>query len=102
MATLEEITERFRTAVGTDSGLGSSVKFDLKGEGFITIDGGKVSNDDAPADLVLTLSRSDLEDLGQGRLDPMTAVMSGRLRISDMGAAMQLQPKLQALFSKTR
>jgi len=101
MATLAEITDRFRSAVGADSGLDHSVKFDLMGEGFIHIDGSQVTNDDKPADLVMTISKSDLEDMGQGRLDPMTAVMSGRLRLSDMGLAMQMQPKLQALFSRT-
>ena len=100
MATLEEITERFKTAVGADSGLGKSLKFDLKGDGFVHIDGGQVTNEDKPADLTITISREDLEELGQGRLDPMTAVMTGRMKLSDMGMAMQLQPKLQALFSR--
>ncbi len=40
MATLDEITDRFRTAVGADSGLGKSLKFNLKGDGVIVIDGG--------------------------------------------------------------
>jgi putative sterol carrier protein len=102
MATLAEITERFRSAVGSDSGLGQSIKFDLMGAGVIHIDGGAVTNEDKPADLTMTVSQDDLEDLGQGRLDPMSAVMSGRLRLSDMNLAMQLQPKLQALFSRTQ
>ena len=102
MATLEDITTRFQSAVGSDSGLERSIKFDLMGEGFIHIDGGSVTNEDKPADLTLTLSKDDLEDLGKGRLDPMTAVMTGRLRLSDMNLAMQLQPKLQALFSRTQ
>lgn len=102
MATLEEITETFSKAVGAESGLGQSIKFDLMGAGVIHIDGGVVSNEDKPADLTLTVSKDDLEDLGQGRLDPMSAVMSGRLRLSDMSLAMQLQPKLQALFSRTQ
>jgi putative sterol carrier protein len=102
MASLEDITQRFRTAVGADSGLGKSLKFDLKGDGFIHIDGASVTNEDKPADLVLTLSKADLEAMGEGQLDPMSAVMSGRLKLSDMGLAMQLQPKLQALFSKAR
>ncbi len=100
MASLEEITERFRRAVGDDSGLGRSVKFDLLGEGVVHIDGGQVTNEDKPADLTMTVSKADLEALGAGTLDPMTAVMSGRLKLSDMGLAMQLQPKLQALFSR--
>lgn len=102
MATLEEITEKFRLAVGGDSGLGRSIKFDLKGEGFVVIDGAEVVNEDRPADLVLIISKADLEDLGRGRLDPMSAVMTGRLRLSDMGVAMQMQPRLQALFSRLR
>ena len=100
MATLDEITQRFRAAVGSDAGLGKSIKFDLKGEGFIHVDGAEVTNEDKPADLTITLTKADLEDLGQGRLDPMSAVMTGRMKLSDMGLAMQLQPKMQALFSK--
>lgn len=100
MATLEEITERMRGAVGDDSGLGKSLKFDLKNDGVIHIDGGQVTNENKPADLTLTISKDDLEAMGKGQLDPMTAVMSGRLQLSDMGLAMQMQPKLQQLFSR--
>lgn len=100
MATLEEITDRVRSAVGTDSGLGKSLKFDLKGDGYLHIDGAEVSNENKPADLTMTVSKDDLEALGSGQLDPMTAVMSGKLGLSDMGLAMQLQPKLQQLFAR--
>ena len=88
MATLQEITDRMKTAVGSDSGLGKSLKFNLKGAGFIFINGGTVNNDDSPADLTLTISVDDLMALGEGRLDPMTAVMTGALGLSDMGVAM--------------
>ncbi len=100
MSRLEEFTERMKAAVGADSGLGRTLKFDLKGEGFVFIDGGRVSNDDSPADLTLTITMDDLIALGEGRLDPMTAVMTGKLRLSDMGVAMGLQGKMNALFSK--
>ena len=30
----------------------------------------------------------------------MRAMMSGRLKLSDLGLAMRLQPKIQALFAK--
>lgn len=100
MATLEELTERLRAGVGADSGLGASVKLDLKGEGFIHIDGGQVSNDDKPAELTVRVSRADLEDLGKGRLNPMTAMIRGRLQLSDMGLAMSMQPQMQALFAR--
>ncbi|MFO1015809.1 MAG: SCP2 sterol-binding domain-containing protein [Caulobacteraceae bacterium] len=100
MSQLQEITDRVRQAVGADSGLGKSLKFNFKGDGFIHIDGGNVTNEDKPADLTISITQADLIALGQGQLDPMTAVMSGRMGLSDMGAAMGLQAKMQALFAK--
>ena len=102
MSELEELTERMKTAVGSDSGLGKTLKFDLKGGGFVYIDGGTVTNEDKPADLTLKITMKDLIALGEGKLDPMTAVMTGKLGLSDMGVAMGLQGKMQALFSKLR
>ena len=55
MTTLQELTERVTEAVGEDSGLGKSFKVDLRGEGFIHIEGGAVSNDDKPADLTVSI-----------------------------------------------
>jgi putative sterol carrier protein len=103
MATLEELTDRIRRAAASEAGpagLGSSIKLDLKGEGVIHIDGAAVTNDDLPADLVVTVALKDLAALGKGELDPTRAMMTGRLRLSDMGLAMRLQPKIQSLFSK--
>ena len=100
MATLQELTDRIRTAVGDDSGLGKSLKFNLKGAGFVHIDGGTVTNDDSPADLTMTISLDDLVAMGEGKLDAMMAVMSGKLQLSDMGVAMGLQSKMTALFAK--
>ena len=100
MSRLDELTERMKKAVGSDSGLGKTLKFNLKGEGFVHIDGGAVTNEDTPADLTMTVSMDDLIAIGEGKLDPMTAVMTGRLKLSDMAAAMALQGKMQALFSK--
>jgi len=102
MATLQEITDRIKGAVGDDSGLGKSLKFDLKDAGVIHIDGGSVTNEDKPADLTMTLSLDDLLAIGAGSLDPTMAVMTGKLKLSDMGAAMALQPKMGALFAKMR
>jgi putative sterol carrier protein len=100
MSRLDELTERTKTAVGADSGLGKTLKFNFKGEGFIYIDGGAVTNEDKPADLTMSISLDDFIALGEGKLDPMTAVMTGKLQLSDMGVAMGLQGKVQALFSK--
>jgi putative sterol carrier protein len=102
MATLEELTDRIRRAA-SDAGAAEgdvSIKLDLKGAGVIHIAGTAVTNDDLPADLVVTVALKDLAALGKGELDPTRAMMTGRLRLSDMGLAMKLQPKIQSLFSK--
>jgi uncharacterized damage-inducible protein DinB/putative sterol carrier protein len=100
MSRLDALTERMKAAVGADSGLGKTLKFNLKGEGFIYIDSGSVTNEDKPADLTLTVTIDDLKAIGEGKLSPTTAVMTRRLGLSDMGVAMGLRDKMQALFSK--
>jgi putative sterol carrier protein len=100
MSSLNELTERIKRAVGAESNLGKTLKFNLKGEGFIYLDGGSVTNEDKPADLTLALTIDDLKAIGQGKLAPMAAIMSGRLSLSDMGVAANLQGKMQALFSR--
>ncbi len=100
MATLEDLTDRIRCAVASGVDLGERVKLDLKGEGVIHLDGPNVTNTDKPADLTVTISRADLTAMGKGELDPMRAVMTGRMRLSDMSLAFRLQPRIQALFAK--
>jgi putative sterol carrier protein len=102
MATLEELTDRIRRAAASDAALGHTIKLELKGEGVIHIDGACVSNDDKPADLTVTLARRDLEALARGELDPVRAMLTGRMKLSDMGLALKLQPKIQAIFAKAR
>ena len=48
----------------------------------------------------VTISMDDLYALYSGKLSPMSAVMTGKLKMSDMGLAMQLQSKLEALGNK--
>jgi putative sterol carrier protein len=100
MATLAELTERIRQAATAGEGLGKTVKLDLKGEGVIHVDGATVTNEDRPADLTVSVSRTDLVRLGKGELDPTRALMTGRMKLSDMGLAFSLQPRIQALFER--
>lgn len=100
MATLEEITVRLRIAVRDGSALAKSLKLNMGATGVVLIDGTTVSNEDGPADLTMTISIDDLVLMGKGQLNAMSAVMSGRLRFSDMGLAMTLQSTIVALFSK--
>lgn len=101
MTTLIEVTDRIRKAVQSGEGLAQSIKLDLKGEGVVHVSGTQVSNDDAPADLVVRVSLADLAALGKGELDPVRAMMTGRLKVSDMMLAMRLQPQIQALFGRS-
>ena len=97
MATVEEITSRLQAALAGQSGLDSTITVDLKGEGFIHIDGAKVTNEDLPADCTIIVSREDLESMVRGELDPTMAFMTGRLKINgDMSVALKLQPILSA------
>jgi putative sterol carrier protein len=102
MATLEELTDRIRAATASPNaaGLSASIKLDLKGEGIIHIAGASVTNDDLPADLVVTVALKDLAALGKGELDATRAMMTGRLKLSNMGLAMKLRPEIQSLFAK--
>ena len=75
------------------SGLGKTLKFDLKGDGFIHIDGGSVTNEDLPADCTIVVSKDDFEAMGEGKLDPTMAFMQGKIKVNgDMSVAMKLQP----------
>lgn len=102
LSRLNDLTERMRRAVGNDAGLGKTLKLDFKGEGFIFIDGGSVTQEDRPADLTLRIAMDDLQALAQGKLSPTAAMMTGRLRVSDMGVAAGLRDRLKALFSRMR
>ena len=96
MATVADITARLREAMKDRPGLAKSLKLDFKGEGFIHVEGQAVTNDDAPADCTVVISREDLEAMAKGELDPMTAMLRGRLKIKgDMAVAMQLQSMLR-------
>ena len=73
------------------SGFDKSVKFDLKGEGVIVIDGQSVSTADAPADCTITMSLDDFQDLIAGELNPTAAFMQGKMKVDgDMSVAMAL------------
>ncbi len=100
MPTLEELTTQVRAAVGADSGLGKSLKLNLKSDGVIFIDGGTVSNEDLPADLTITISLENLLALGAGTLKPAYALMVGKMRCSDMGLLMSLEEPLTALIAR--
>ncbi len=95
MNSLADITDRLRRALEGQPGLERTLKLDLRGDGFVFIDGAEVSNEDRPADCTVSVSADDLAALANGLLDPMNALMRGRMRVSgDMSVAVRLQPIL--------
>ena len=80
---------------------GKRVKIDFGGtDGVIMLDGttSQVTEEDGQADTTIKVSWEDWQALGDGRLDPMTAFMSGKLKVEgDMSNAMQLQGVLAKL-----
>ena len=79
---------------------GKKVKIDFGDEGVLFLDGvaGKVTETDGDADTTIGLSWDDLKALGRGDLEPMSALMQGRLRIAgDMTNALQLQSVIAKL-----
>lgn len=86
-----------RKATNT-AALGSVLKFDFGGQQIVidgTGDSNEVSEKDAPAACTIALSLEDFNELMNGSMNPMNAVMSGRIKISgDMGLAMKMQTLL--------
>jgi putative sterol carrier protein len=99
MATLQEITARMKEGASKKSAFGNTVKFATE-QGNVYIDGNQnppaVSNDDKPADCTLKMDFNDFADMIGGKLDGMTAFMTGKLKIEgDMGVAVKLQSILR-------
>jgi putative sterol carrier protein len=100
MTTISSLTEQIREVVGNDSGLGFSLKIQFKDGGVILIKKSEASNEDGPADLVMTLRFADFLALGSGELNPMTAIMFGKMKFSDMKFAMLNQGKINAFMQR--
>ena len=97
--TLQEITAKMKEGASSKSAFGNTVKF-ATDQGVIYIDGNQsppaISNDDKAADCTIKMDFNDFTDLLGGKLDGMSAFMTGKLKIEgDMGVAMKLQSILR-------
>ena len=95
---MEQVIERFKTQADNAAPIGGSIKFMLDGNA-VYIDGtgekNVVSAEDKEADCTISTSIETLGKLTSGDLNPMMAVMSGKVKIDgDMGLAMKLQSLL--------
>ncbi|CAG5005509.1 hypothetical protein DYBT9275_03595 [Dyadobacter sp. CECT 9275] len=91
---LQILTDRITSILGTDSGLDATIKFKTD-EGYVFIDSKVVphtiSNLDEDAECTFDVSVKNALKLLEGDLNPMMALMTGKLKIEgDMGVAMTI------------
>ncbi len=91
---MSEMQEKAKTAPA----LGKTLKFDF-GDDKMYVDGSGdtnvISADDNEADCLVIVSLDDFKKMATGDLNPMTAVMTGKMKIKgDMSVAMKLQSLL--------
>lgn len=74
-----------------------SLKFDCGEDGVIVLANGTATDQDQPTDCTLRMSAENLQKLLAGKLNPMTAVMLGKIKLSGNAAvAMKLADLLKA------
>ncbi|PCJ09778.1 MAG: sterol carrier protein [Rhodobacteraceae bacterium] len=88
--TLHEIADRIQTGLN-GTRFDGSLKFDCGDDGVIVLADNQASTTDQDTDCTLRLSQDNLVKLLSGKLNPMTGVMTGKLKISgNMSVAMKL------------
>ena len=92
---IQAVIDQFDSQAKNIDPIGAKVKFVLDDQA-IMIDGtgeaNVISADDSDADCTITTSLETLEKMRNGDLNPMMAVMGGKVKIKgDMGLAMKLQ-----------
>jgi putative sterol carrier protein len=90
-----QLTERVRTAVGAESGLDATIKFNFGDEGIIYIDGkstpNSVTNDDRASQIVISFTPETLTRILDKQLNPKVALMTGKMKLrGDLRIAMRL------------
>jgi putative sterol carrier protein len=92
--TLEDLAEMIRGTVAKSS-FDDSLKFDCAEDGVLVIADRQVSTADQDTDCTLKMSLSNVEKLIKGQLNPMTAVMLGKIKVAGNPAvAMKLKELL--------
>ena len=97
--TFQELSDGVTRAAAGAPNLGKSILLQLE-EGNIHIDmtgdQAVVTNEDKAADTTVITSVDVLDQLREGKINPMMAMMSGKVKIKgDMGLAMKLQGLLK-------
>ena len=100
-AAVQQIISQMAGAIGANSGLGGTLKFDFGDAGSVLVDGKATPNsvsdgDGKTADCTISVALDTFEKMVKGELDGTSAFMQGKLQVSgDMSLAMKLGPILQ-------
>lgn len=87
---LTQIAEIIQKGLSTST-FTDSLKFDCGDDGVLVLANKQVSTTDADTACTLKMSTANLEKLIKGKLNPMTAVMMGKIKVSgDPSVAMKL------------
>ncbi len=93
---IQTYTEALRQRVGDNCGLEATLKFDCGNDGVVFIDAkslpNTVDNNNRDADCTVAITLENLGALIDGSLEPTTAFMLGKFKVSgDMAVAMRLR-----------
>jgi len=95
---MNEVMDQIKQRAANASPLGNTLKFNMGGQTVFldgTGDANTVSTDDKDADCTVEIAPDDFAALMSGDLNPMSAFMSGKIKVKgDMGVAMKLQSLL--------
>ncbi|MCB0036529.1 MAG: SCP2 sterol-binding domain-containing protein [Anaerolineales bacterium] len=98
MATLNEIFGKIVDRFDSEkmASVTATVQFDLGDEQhYLALENGSISHEEGTAenpDATITMTADDFKALTSGDLNPMTAFMSGKIKVKgDMGIVMKLQ-----------
>lgn len=87
---MDDIAEKIQSGLSGKS-FDGSLKFDCGDDGVIVLSDGAATTTDAETDCTIRMTRNNLIKLLTGKLNPMTAVMMGKMKVSgDMAVAMKL------------
>ncbi|MDX2483508.1 MAG: SCP2 sterol-binding domain-containing protein [Pseudodonghicola sp.] len=78
---LDKIADAINEAINGKS-FDGSLKFDCGADGVLVLADGHASTQDRDADCTIKLSPENLKKLLKGKLNPMTGVMMGKLKVS--------------------
>ncbi|CUK09320.1 Putative sterol carrier protein [Shimia thalassica] len=87
---LQDIAEGIQKELSSKS-FDGSLKFDCGDDGVVVLADNQATTTDQETDCTIRISQDNLVKLLTGKLNPMTGVMMGKLKVSgDMGVAMKL------------